>query len=108
MDKWQPIELPSITSGSDEIYAKVKMAPEICQGVKNNDKSNNNFWYIYAYVKTYICIIYMYLMKKVNRLKLVRLHTGISDLAKLYTIDKFGAKSSPMARKRIHKFHNIL
>ena len=41
-------------------------------------------------------------------MKLVRLHTRTSDLAKLYTIDKFGAKSSPMARKRIDKFHNIL
>ena len=41
-------------------------------------------------------------------MKLVRLHTRASDLAKLYTIGKFGAKSSPMARKRIHKFHNIL
>ena len=109
VNKRQPVELPSITSGFDEIYAKVKMAPETCQrGRKHNDKSNNNFWYIYAYVKTYICIIYMYLTKQVNRLKLVRLQTRISDLAKLYTIDKFGAKSSPMARKRIHKFHNIL
>ena len=109
VNKWQPVELPSITSGFDEIYEKVKMAPETCQrGRKHNDKSNNNFWYIYAYVKTYICIIYMYLTKQVNRLKLVRLHTRASDLAKLYTIDKFGAKSSPMARKRIHKFHNIL
>ena len=53
MKKWQPVELPSITSGFDEIYAKVKMAPETCQrGRKHNDKSNNNFWYIYAYVKS--------------------------------------------------------
>ena len=100
VNKWQPVELPSITSGFDEIYEKVKMAPGTCQrGRKHNDKSNNNFWYIYAYVKMYICIIYMYLTKQVNRLKLVRLHTRASDLAKLYTIDKFGAKSSPIARK---------
>ena len=109
MNKWQPVELPSITSGFDEIYEKVKMGPETCQrSRKHNDKSNNNFWCMYAYVKTYICMIYIYLTKQVNRLKLVRLHTRGSDLAKLYTIDKFGAKSSPLARKRIHKFHNIL
>ena len=53
-------------------------------------------------------MIYIYLTKQVNRLKLLRLHTRASDSAKIYTIDKFGAKSSPMARKRIHKFHNIL
>ena len=63
---------------------------------------------MYTYVKTYICMIYIYLTKQVNRLKLVRLHTRASDSAKIYTIDKFGTKSSPMARKRIHKFHNIL
>ena len=53
-------------------------------------------------------MIYMYLTKQVNRLKLVRLQTRTSDLAKLYTIDKFGAESCPMVRKQIHKFHNIL
>ena len=85
------------------------MAPETCpRGRKHNDKSNNNFWYMYAYVKTYICMIYIYLTKQVNRLKLVRLHTRASDSAKIYTIDKFGAKSSPLARRRTHKFHNIL
>ena len=89
VNKWQPVELPSVTSGFDEIYAKVKMAPETCQrGRKHYDKSNGNFWYIYAYVKTYICMIYMYLTKQVNRLKLVRLQTRTSDLAKLYTIVK--------------------
>ena len=109
MNKWQPVELPSITSGFDKIYAKVKMTPETCQrGRKHYDKSNGNFWYIYAYVKMYICMIYMYLTKQVNRLKLVRLQTRTSDLAKLYTIDKFGAESCPMVRKQIHKFHNIL
>ena len=109
VSKWQPVELPSITTGIDEIYEKVKMAPETCQrGRKHNDKSNNKFWYMYAYVKMCICMIYIYLTKQVNRLKLVRLHTRASDLAKLYTIDKFGAKLSPMARKQIHKFHNIL
>ena len=40
----------------------------------------------------YICMIYMYLTKQVNRLKLVRLPTVTSDLPKLYTIDKFGAE----------------
>ena len=53
-------------------------------------------------------MIYMYLTKQVNRLKLVRLPTKTSDLAKLYTIDKFGAESCQMVRKRNHKFHNIL
>ena len=100
VNKWQSVEVPSITSSFDEIYEKVEMAPETCQrGRKHNDKSNNNFWYIYAYVKTYICTIYIYLTKQVNRLKMVRLHTRASDSAKIYTIDKFGAKSSPMARK---------
>ena len=109
VNKWQPVELPSITSGFDEIYTKTKMAPETCQrGRKHNDKSNDNFWYIYAYVKTYICIIYMYLTKQVNRLKLVRLQMRTSDLAKLYTIVKFGAELYPMVRKQMHKFHNIL
>ena len=56
----------------------------------------------------YICMIYMYLTKLVNRLKLVRMQTKTSDLAKLYTIDKFGVESCPMVRKQIHKFHNIL
>ena len=59
-------------------------------------------------LKTYICMICIYLTEQVNRLKLARLHTRASDSAKIYTIDKFGTKSSPMARKRIHKFHNIL
>ena len=58
-------------------------------------------------MKTYICMICIYLTEQVNRLKLARLHTRASDSTKIYTIDKFGAKSSPMARKRIHKFHNI-
>ena len=56
----------------------------------------------------YVCIIYMYITKQVNRLKLVRLQMRTSDLAKLYTIDKFGAESCPMVRKQIHKLHNIL
>ena len=59
-------------------------------------------------MKTYICIMYMYLTKQVDRLKLVRLQTRTSDLAKLYTINKFEAESCPMVRKQIHKFHNIL
>ena len=62
---------------------------------------------MYAYVKRYICMICIYLTEKVNRLKLARLHTRASDSAKIYTIDKFGTKSSQMARKRIHKFHNF-
>ena len=41
-------------------------------------------------------------------MKLVRLYTRANDSAKIYTINKFGTKSSPMARKRTHKFHNIL
>ena len=109
VSKWQPVAVPSITSSFNEIYEKVKMAPETCpRGRKHNNKSNNNFWYMYAYVKTHICMICIYLTEQVNRLKLVRLHTRASDSAKIYTIDKFGTKSSPMARKRIHEFHNIL
>ena len=109
MNKWQPEELPTSTSGFVELYAKVKMAPETCPMVrKHYDKSNGNFWDIYGYVKMYICMIYMYLTKQVNRLKLVRLPTVTSDLAKLYTIDKFGAESCQMVRKQNHKFHNIL
>ena len=56
----------------------------------------------------YICMIYMYLTKQVNRLKLVGLPTKTSDLAKLYTMDKIGAESCQMVKKRNHKFHNRL
>ena len=101
VNKWQPVELPTITSGFDKLYAKVKMAPETCQrGRKHYDKSNGNFWDIYGYVKMYICMIYIYLTKQVNRLKLVNLQSTTSDLAKLYTIDKFGAESCHMVKKR--------
>ena len=107
VNKWQPVELPIITSVFVKLYAKVKMAPETCQMVKKRyDKSNGNFWYIYGYVKMYVCMIYMYLTKQVNRLILVGLQTKTSDLAKLYTMDKIGAESCQMVKKRIHKFHN--
>ena len=107
VNKWQPVELPTSTSGFVKLYAKVKMAPETCQVVKKHyDKSNGNFWYIYGYVKMYVCMIYMYLTKQVNRLILVGLQTKTSDLAKLYTMDKIGAESCQMVKKRIHKFHN--
>ena len=67
MNKWQSVEVPSITSGFDEIYEKVEMAPETCQrGRKHNDKSNNNFWCMYAYVKRYICVICIYLTEHVD------------------------------------------
>ena len=56
----------------------------------------------------YICMIYIYLTKQVNRLKLVNLQTTTSDLAKLYTMDKFGAESCPMVKTRNHKIHSIL
>ena len=37
VNKWQSVEVPSITSGFDEIYEKVEMAPETCQrGRKHN------------------------------------------------------------------------
>ena len=107
VNKWQPVELPTSTSGSVKLYAKVKMAPETCQVVKKHyDKSNGNFWYIYGYVKMYVCMIYMYLTKQVNRLILVGLQTKTSDLAKLYTMDKIGAESCQMVKNCIHKFHN--
>ena len=109
MSNGQPVAMPSIASGFNEIYEKVKTAPETCpRGRKHNNKSNNNFLYMYAYVKMYICMICIYSTEQVNRLKLVRLHTRASDSAKIYTIDKFGTKLSQMARKGIHKFHNIL
>ena len=88
---------------------KLKWPQETCQrGRKHYYKSNDNFWDIYGYVEMNICMIYMYLTKQVNRLKLIRMQTKTSDLAKLYTIDKFGVESCPMVRKQIHKFHNIL
>ena len=77
-------------------------------GRKRCDKSNSNFWDTYGYVKIYICMIYIYLTKQVNRLKLVNLPTTTSDLAKLYTMDKFGADSCPMVEKRNHKIRSIL
>ena len=107
VNKWQPVGLPTSTSGFGKLYAKVKMAPETCQMVKKHyDKSNGNFWDIYGYVKMYVCMIYMYLTKQVNRLKLVGLPTKTSDLAKLYTMDKIGTESCQMVKKRNPKFHN--
>ena len=109
VNKWQPVELPTITSGFNILYAKGKMAPKTCQmGRKRYDKSNGNFWDTHGYVKMSICMIYIYLTKQVNRLKLVNLQTTTSDLAKLYTMDKFGAESCPMVKKRYHKIHSIL
>ena len=107
VNKWQPVGLPTSTSGFGKLYAKVKMATETCQMVKKHyDKSNGNFWDIYGYVKMYVCMIYMYLTKQVNRLKLVGLPTKTSDLAKLYTMDKIGTESCQMVKKRNHKFLN--
>ena len=109
VNKWQPVELPTSTSSFVKLYAKVKMAQETCQMVKKHyEKSNGNLWDIYGYVKMYICMIYMYLTKQVNRLKLFGLPTKTSDLANLYTMDKIGAESCQMVKKRKHKFHNRL
>ena len=100
VNKWQPVGLPTSTSSFGKLHAKVKMAPETCQMVKKHyDKSNGNFWDIYGYVKMYVCMIYMYLTKQVNRLKLVGLPTKTSDLAKLYTMDKIGTESCQMVKK---------
>ena len=41
-------------------------------------------------------------------MKLVKLQTTTSDLAKLYTIDKFGAESCHKVKKRNHKIHSTL
>ena len=79
VNKWQPVELPTITSSFDKLYAKVKMTPKTCQmGRKRYDKSNGNFWDIYGYVKMYICMIYICLTKQVSKLKLVKLQTTTS------------------------------
>ena len=107
VNKWQPVGLPTSTSGFVKLNGKVKMAPETCQMVKKHyDKSNDNFWDIYGYVKMYVCMIYMYLTKQVNRLELDGLLTKTSDLAKLYTMDKIGTESCQMVKKHNHKFHN--
>ena len=107
VNKWQPVGLPTSSSGFVKLYAKVKMATETCQMVKKHyDKSNGNFWYIYGYVKMYVCIIYMYLTKQVNKLQLVGLSTNTSVFAKLYTMDKIGTESCQMVKKHNHKFHN--
>ena len=83
------------------------MATETCQMVKKHyDKSNGNFWDIYEYVKMYVCMIYMYLTKQVNKLKLVGLPTKTSDFAKTYTMDKIGTESCQMVKKLNHKFYN--
>ena len=110
VNKWQPVELPSITSGFDEIYAKVKMAPETCQrGRKHYNKSNGNFWYIYAYVKMYICIVYMYLTKQVNRLKLVKGCGREPAIWPNYVQQtNLEQNRAQVVGKQIHKFHNIL
>ena len=84
VNKWQPVELPTITSGINKLYAKGKMTPKICQmGRKHCDKSNGNFWNTYGYVIISICMICIYLTKQVSRLKLVNSQTTTSDLAKL-------------------------
>ena len=107
VNKLQPVGLPTSTSGFVKLYAKVKMATETCQMVKKHyDKSNGNFWYIYGYVKMYVCMIYMYLTKQVNWSKLVGLPTKTSDFAKTYTMDKIGTESCQMVKKHNHKFHN--
>ena len=49
VNKWQPVGLPTSTSGFVKLYAKVKMATKTYQMVKKHyDKSNGNFWYIYG------------------------------------------------------------
>ena len=107
VNKWQPVGLPTSTSSFVKLYAKVKMATETGQMVKKHYvKSNGNFWYIYGYVKMYVCMIYMYLTKQVNKLQLVRLSTNTSVFAKLYTMDKIGTESCQMVKKHNHKFHN--
>ena len=80
VNKWQPVELPTITSGINRLYAKGKMTPKTCQmGRKRCDKSNGNFWNTYGYVKISICMICIYLTKQVSRLKLANLQTTTSD-----------------------------
>ena len=108
MNKWQPVELPTITSGINKLYAKGKMTPKTCQmGRKRCDKSNGNFWNTYGYVIISISMICIYLTKQANRLKLVNLQTTTSNLAKLYTMAKIGADSCPMVEKRNHKIDGI-
>ena len=108
MNKWQPVELPTITSGINKLYAKGKMTLKTCQMGRKRDKSNGNFWNTYGYVKISICMICIYLTKQVSMLKLVNLQTTTSDLAKLYKMAKTGADSCPMVEKRNHKIHCIL
>ena len=101
VNTWQPVELPSLASGITKSYAKDKITPETCQmGRKRCDKSNGNFWNVYGYVITAICIIGIFLTKHVSRLKLVILQTTTSGSAKLYTMAKIGANSCPMVEKR--------
>ena len=84
VNKWQPLGLPTSTSGFTKIYEKVKITPETCQVVeKHYDKFNDNFWDIYEYIKMYVYMIHMYLTKQVNRLELVGMLSKTSDLAKL-------------------------
>ena len=59
VNKWQPVELPTSTSGFVKLYAKVKMAPETCQMVKKHyDKSNGNFWDIYGVVTRVMALVF--------------------------------------------------
>ena len=107
VNKLQPVGLPTSTGSFVKLYVKVKIATETCQMVKKHyDKSNGNFWYIYGYVKIYVCMIYMYLTKQVNKLKLVGLPTKTSDFAKTYTLDKIRTESCQMVKKHNHKFYN--
>ena len=108
VNMWQPKELPSLASCIPESYAKDKITPETChRGRKRWDKSNDNFWNAYEYVITAICLIGIFLMKQVSRLKLVILQATNNSSAKLYTLAKIGANSCPMVEKRIHKSHGI-
>ena len=52
VNKWQPVGLPTITSGFVKLYAKVKIGTESCQMVKKrNHKFHNRFWNAYSYLK---------------------------------------------------------
>ena len=54
----------------------------------------------------YVCMIYMYLTKQVNKLQLVGLSTNTSVFAKINTMDKIGTEPCQMVKKHNHKFHN--
>ena len=67
MNKRQPVELPSITSGFDEIYAEVKMAPETCQRVENIMINQMTIFGIYICIQENVYLHNLYVFNEAGQ-----------------------------------------